>query len=132
MWPQVIPFFAYPHALALSPAPRGASATDAGGPGGPSGTDDATSKGVSSPGKLQVKEKMSHKEAGMTSHSAPCIQWDMQGFLVQCLDVYRQLAGPTSAPFRKVVTPYLDQKPETPEQLAPKQEHLPPLQARSS
>ena len=54
----------------------------------------------------------------MTSHSAPCIQWDMQGFLVQCLDVYRQLAGPTSAPFRKVVTPYLDQKPETPEELA--------------
>ena len=42
----------------------------------------------------------------------------MKGFLIQCLDVYKQLAGPTAPTLRKVVTPYLDQKAETPEELA--------------
>ena len=61
---------------------------------------------------------MSHKEAGMTARSARAIQWDMQGFLKQCLDVYRQLVGPTAPQFRRVVTPFIDQKAEEPGDLA--------------
>ena len=54
----------------------------------------------------------------MTTHSARAIQWDMQGFLKQCLDVYRQLAGPTAPHFRRLVTAFIDQKAEEPGDLA--------------
>ena len=41
----------------------------------------------------------------------------MSGFLKQCLDVYTELAGPAAPKFRKVVTPFLDQKAESEEDL---------------
>jgi len=36
----------------------------------------------------------------------------MKDFLQQCIDLYLELAGKDSKPLRKVVTPFIEQKPE--------------------
>ena len=49
----------------------------------------------------------------MTAQKAVGMQWDMTGFLKQCIHVYQELAGPNAQKLRRVVSPYIDQKPET-------------------
>jgi hypothetical protein len=108
---SAVPYFAYPHAHVLCPDTRGASsATSVAAPGG-------KHENCSSPAKLQVKQNVTAKDVAMNSPVARAIQWDMSGFLKQCLDVYTQLAGPAAPKFRKVVTPFLDQKAESEEDL---------------
>ena len=43
------------------------------------------------------------------------IEYDMQGFLQQCIDRYVELAGPSGLNFRYVDTPFVDEAPLVPE-----------------
>jgi hypothetical protein len=46
---------------------------------------------------------MTPAAAGMNSSRAKAIQWDMRGFLQQCIDVYLNLAANYTPKLRKVV-----------------------------
>jgi hypothetical protein len=52
----------------------------------------------------------------MTKAKARAIQWDMKGFLQQCITVYLELAGSHAPKLRKVVSPFIEQRADSPEE----------------
>jgi hypothetical protein len=105
MLPNIVPMYAFPTEMAILPGARGAAAVT-------TVTGDET-EAVMPPSKSQVKQSMTAREAGISAEKAAGMQWDMTGFLRQCVDVYIKLAGPNGPKLRTVVSPYIDQKAES-------------------
>ena len=49
---------------------------------------------------------------GVAGQQYTTLTYDVGGFLTQCVDKYKELAGPRGANLRKVDTPYLDERLE--------------------
>jgi len=110
--PQYRAFLLLPPCLAIVPGTRGAST----GPSAAGGEGDISPE-TPSQCKAHVKSTLAPAAVGMSKAKARAIQWDMKGFLQQCIAVYIELAGSHAPKLRKVVSPFIEQKAESPEDM---------------